>query len=186
MAQKVFKSPLQQSESLTLNLKTPTVTNKTLDNEVRGLFNNRKEGLDYINSNFQEGPDKENALRRLERVYPSTRAKWDKYIKNGFKGTRTDYYNKLLEEIESELPFENEEEHKKWLDLGSTWMGEDEWPNLTEKLIGMAEKYDLDPNNIKELKNKYKGKDYAEAINRLKGGEAFGDILNGLVTYEKY
>lgn len=116
----------------------------------------------------------------------TTRSKWNRYLKNGFSGNprTTDKYNRLIEEIESELPFESEEQHQKWLDLGSTWSGEDEWPSLTEKLLKVGEKYDLDPNQVKELKSKYKGKDYAEAINRLKGGEAFGDILTGLVTYE--
>ena len=115
----------------------------------------------------------------------TTRSKWNRYLKNGFKGTNVDKYNALIGEIESELPFESEEQHQKWLDLGSTWTGEDEWPSLTESLLKVGEKYDLDPSHIKELKNKYKGKDYAEAIGRLKGGEAFGDILGGLVTYEK-
>ena len=48
-----------------------------------------------------------------------------------------------------------------------------------------VEKYGLDPDQVVELKQKFKGKDYKEAIKRLKGGEAFGDIINGLVTYEK-
>lgn len=118
----------------------------------------------------------------------TTRSKWNRYFKHiGDGNPRTiDKYNALIGEIESELPFENEEQHQKWLDLGSNWNGEDEWPTLTETLLKTTEKYDLDPSHIKELKSKYKGKDYAEAINRLKGGEAFGDILNGLVTYEKY
>lgn len=118
----------------------------------------------------------------------TTRSKWNRYFKHiGDGNPRTvDKYNALISEIESELPFENEEQHQKWLDLGSTWNGEEEWPTLTEKLLKTAERYDLDPSQIKELKSKYRGKDYAEAINRLKGGEAFGDILNGLVTYEKY
>lgn len=140
MAQKVFKSPLDQAASL--NFPTKPVTKGLLDNEVKNLFKNRQEGLDYINATFEEGPDKENALRRLGRVYPSTRDKWNRYMKNGFSGnTRTiDKYNKLIEEIESELPFANEEEHKKWLDLGSTWSGQAEWPELTETLLARLEK----------------------------------------------
>lgn len=126
-------------------------------------------------------------LAQADAIAPeTTRSKWNRYFKNGFNGRNPEKYNKLLGEIESELPFESEEQHQKWLDLGSTWMGEDEWPTLTETLLKTAEKYDLDPSHIKELKNRYKGKDYGEAIKRLKGGEAFGDILNGLVTYEKY
>ena len=68
----------------------------------------------------------------------STRSKWNRYFKHiGDGNPRTiDKYNKLIQEIESELPFENEEEHKKWLDLGATWNGEAEWPKLTEEIIG--------------------------------------------------
>ena len=42
----------------------------------------------------------------------------------------------------------------------------------------------MDPAQVEELKSKYKGLDLENAIERLKGGEPFGDILNGLVTYE--
>lgn len=131
---------------------------------------------------FKSPLDQANAIKP-----ETTRSKWNRYFKHiGDGNSRTvDKYNALIGEIESELPFESEEQHQKWLDLGSTWMGEDEWPALTESLLKTAEKYALDPSHIKELKNRYKGKDYAEAISRLKGGEAFGDILGGLVTYEK-
>jgi hypothetical protein len=129
-----------------------------------------------------------NPLDQANAIAPeTTRSKWNRYFKHiGDGNPRTvDKYNALIGEIESELPFENEEQHQKWLDLGSNWNGEDEWPTLTETLLKTAERYDLDPSHIKELKNRYRGKDYAEAINRLKGGEAYGDILNGLVTYEE-
>lgn len=128
-----------------------------------------------------------NPLQAANAIAPeTTRSKWNHYFKHiGDGNPRTvDKYNRLIEEIESELPFENEEQHQKWLDLGSTWMGEEEWPNLTESLLKVGEQYALEPSQIVELKQKFKGKDYAEAIKRLKGGEAFGDILNGLITYE--
>lgn len=137
MAQQIFKNPLEQSNNLTLNLPSKPVSQKMLDGEIKSLFKNRQEGLDYINTNFEDGEDKTNALNRLDRVYPSTRSKWNRYFKHiGDGNPRTvDKYNRLLEEIESELPFENEDQHKKWLDLGSAWMGESEWPDMTKQLL---------------------------------------------------
>lgn len=116
----------------------------------------------------------------------STRSKWNRYFKHiGDGNPRTvDKYNRLIEEIESELPFENEQEHQKWLDLGATWTGEEEWPNITNKALDRIDKYSLDPNQIREIKQNFKGNDYNEAIKRLIGGEAFGDILNGVIKYE--
>lgn len=86
----------------------------------------------------------------------TTRSKWNRYLKNGFSGnSRTiDKYNKLIQEIESELPFANEIEHQKWLDLGSTWMGGEEWPTLTEELLKRQES----PSPFSEIK--YNGKTY--------------------------
>ena len=65
----------------------------------------------------------------------TTRQKWNKYIACGFNGDNIDYYNNLIMEIEQELPFKNEKEHQKWLDMGMTWTGEIEWLRLTEKIL---------------------------------------------------
>ena len=71
----------------------------------------------------------------------TTRSKWNRYFKHiGDGNPRTiDKYNKLLGEIESELPFKDQAEHDHWLDLASLWKGEDEWPTLTEELIKRGE-----------------------------------------------
>lgn len=133
-----FKNPQDLAGQL-IHLPESKVTQKDLNNEVRSMFKNRKEGLDYIDKNFaNDEKGKQNAMARLDKVYPSTRAKWDKYFRHiGDGNPRTiDKYNRLLGEIESELPFENQKEHDKWLDLGSTWTGEEEWPNMTEEIIG--------------------------------------------------
>lgn len=84
----------------------------------------------------------------------TTRSKWNRYLKNGFSGRAIDKYNKLIQEIESELPFANEIEHQKWLDLGSNWNGEEEWPNLTEELLKRQES----PSPFSEIK--YNGRTY--------------------------
>ena len=68
MANKVYKNPLDLSTSLVFH--NQPVTQEILDNETRNLFKNRKEGLDYIYSNFGEGTERDNALKRLDRVYP--------------------------------------------------------------------------------------------------------------------
>lgn len=86
----------------------------------------------------------------------TTRSKWNRYFKHiGDGNPRTvDKYNALISEIESELPFANEIEHQKWLDLGSNWNGEEEWPNLTEELLKRQES----PSPFSEIK--YNGKTY--------------------------
>lgn len=114
----------------------------------------------------------------------TTRQKWDMYMKNSWNGDDPAYYNRIYGEIEDELPFETQEEHDTWLDKGSTWMGEPEWPALTEKILKRGEDHMLDPEQIHEIKQRFKGKDYNEAMKRWLGGEAYGDILTGLVPYE--
>ena len=91
----------------------------------------------------------------------STRSKWNRYFKHiGDGNPRTvDKYNKLIEEIESELPFENEQEHQKWLDLGASWKGEDEWPQLTESIIARKEK----PTVGEDLDNYYNNEFFKQA-----------------------
>ena len=116
---------------------------------------------------------------------PSLRDRFNRYLNNGFSGSDIDYWNEEIIDIENELPFENDEEHNKWLDLGSIWTGQAEWPQLTEKIIKRGEDYMLAPEQVRELKSKFKGKDYAEAMKRWMGGEAFRDILSGLIPYEK-
>ena len=95
-----------------------------------------KAGINSMAQVFKSPLEQANALKP-----ETTRSKWNRYLKNGFSGNpRTiDKYNALIGEIESELPFENEEQHQKWLDLGSTWMGEPEWPEMTEKLLTKLE-----------------------------------------------
>lgn len=116
----------------------------------------------------------------------TTRQKWDMWLKNSFNGDDPTYYNRIYGEIEDELPFETEEEHQNWLTQGDTWMGEPGWLDLTNKILKRGEEHDIDTDQLHELKQRFKGKDYNEAMKRLLGGEAYGDILNGLVTYEVY
>lgn len=109
----------------------------------------------------------------------STKSKWDRYFKHiGDGNPRTvDKYNKLIQEIESEMPFENEDEHKKWLDLGSTWTGESEWPDMTEKIIARLDVDDFEaPEDIDaDYERSYGPVDTREKYNAykkwLKNGE---------------
>ena len=79
---------------LVLNLKTPSITKETLDSEVRSMFKNRKEGLDYINSYFPEGhKDRENAMSRLDAVYPRR-----------VKGSSPEYTERINKQYEDALP----------------------------------------------------------------------------------
>lgn len=45
---------------------------------------------------------------------------------------------------------------------------------------------DLDNSQKDELVSKFKGKDLDTALERLRGGEGYGDVINGLVRYENY
>lgn len=75
-------------------------------------------------------------LAQSESLMPSLRDRWNRYLDKGIgAGENIDYWNKEIEDIESKLPFENDEEHKKWLDLSATWKGEPEWPELTNKIL---------------------------------------------------
>lgn len=108
MANKVFKNPVDQAASL--NFPTKPVTKALLDKEVRNLFKNRQEGLDYINANFEDGPERENALRRLGRVYPSDpialdRAKFKSVYDKASQDFPNDWGNKI-DYIKQELGLE--------------------------------------------------------------------------------
>ena len=61
--------------------------------------------------------------------------RFDNYVKNGFSGRNVDKWNKEIEEIESQMPFKDDEEHKKWSDMGASWMGEPEWLDMTKEII---------------------------------------------------
>lgn len=104
-------------------------------------------------------------LDQVNAIAPeSTRSKWNRYFKHiGDGNPRTvDKYNRLIEEIESEMPFENDDEHKKWLDLGASWKGEPEWLDLTENLLqrGEAQPLNYGASDIDEiLKNNPYAKD---------------------------
>lgn len=95
----------------------------------------------------------------------STRSKWNRYFKHiGDGNPRTvDKYNRLIEEIESELPFENEQEHQKWLDQSATWNGGPEWTDLTENLLQRAEATPL-KHSAREFDEILKGNPYAKGI----------------------
>lgn len=116
-----------------------------------------------------------NPMDQAKAMNPSTREKWNKYMRNGFTGNpRTiDKYNKLLGEIESELPFRDKAEHDKWLDLGSTWKGEAEWPDMTKMLLYRQE------NPIKDIKLDRKA--FADYLKQTKKDyEDWGDRMDDI------
>ena len=72
---------------------------------------------------------------------PSLRERWNRYIDEGIgSGEDVDYWNQEITDIEKQLPFKDNVEHKKWSDMGSTWMGEPEWLNLTDELLKRYER----------------------------------------------
>lgn len=79
---------------LVLNLKTPEITQESLDNEIRSMFKNRKEGLDYINSQQWDNDEaKQNAMSRLDKVYPRR-----------VKGSSPEYTARINKQYEDALP----------------------------------------------------------------------------------
>ena len=79
---------------IVLNLATPKINQNMLDDEVRSMFKNRKEGIDYINANFEkDSPDYNNAYERLGKVYPRR-----------VKGSSPEYTNRINSQYESVLP----------------------------------------------------------------------------------
>lgn len=94
-----------------------------------------------------------------------------------------DYLNQELVDIEDRLPFANQAEHDKWTNILSDYRGNPEFDVMMDKILNRHERYGFDPEQTAQLKN-FKGKDYDEAMRRYMGGEAFGDIMNGLVPYE--
>ena len=126
-----YKNPLQMSEYL---LKTEQLTPDRL-NELKSRFKGKDydEALNRISMGEPYG-DVLNGLVSYDT--PSLRERWNRYIDEGIgSGEDTDYWNQEIIDIESQLPFKDDEEHKRWSDQAATWMGEPEWLNLTDELI---------------------------------------------------
>lgn len=137
---KSFKKQEEKDESF-------DTTNKKrmgIDNKISEWKEQNPEGKVLEGKSVKE--IKENADNdSKEQPNRTLKEKWEDYIENAFSDENSDEegiekYNKLIEEIEQEMPFESEEEHKKWLDMSSTWTGEQEWLDLTEKIIARKEK----------------------------------------------
>ena len=80
--------------NIIINLKTPKITQDTLDDEVRSMFKNRKEGIDYLNANFEPGtPDYQAAYDRIGKVYPRR-----------VKGSSPEYTERINSQYNSVLP----------------------------------------------------------------------------------
>ena len=137
---KTYNGPKQLAESY-LHFAPGYVDDNLLDEEVRDMFHNRPEGLEYIYDNFAEGDERNNALKRLDRVYPdqrNLRQRWDDYINYGLPHGSDRYpelWNNEFIEIEKQLPFKDQEEHDKWSNKAATWMGEQDWLDLTDEII---------------------------------------------------
>lgn len=80
-------------------------------------------------------PIRQKGQKHLDDARIDLRNRFNKWLENYEKGENTDYWNDEIQEIENLMRFKNQEEHNKWLDLGSTWMGEPEWINLTNKIL---------------------------------------------------
>lgn len=104
---------------------------------------------------FKSPLDQANALQP-----ETTRSKWNRYFNHiGDGNPRTiDKYNRLIGEIESELPFADQKEHDEWSNQAATWNGDPKWINLTEELLTRAEAtpIDYDENQINAILKKAK------------------------------
>ncbi len=89
---------------------------------------NRAKEIDFYGKKF----DKMN----LENQNLPLRDRWNRYINEGIgSGENIDYWNNEIMDIEKQLPFKDQPEHDKWLNMGATWMGEPEWLNMTDELL---------------------------------------------------
>lgn len=135
---------------------------------------------DSIWESFEKGEITEEERNKLlgersknivEKGNKTTKEKWDEYINNGFNGDNVEYYNNLIQEIENELPFKNQQEHDKWLDMGMSWNGEQEWLDMTEEIISRQDKDE----SFDSINNKRMGKE-TESFD----ADAFEDELQDL------
>ena len=61
---------------------------------------------------------------------------------------------------------------------------EEDKARIKEKEQRYLKDFPEDVDKLMELKEKFVGKDYETALDRLSQGEAFGDVLNGVISYE--
>ena len=100
-------------------------------------------------ANYVHG--KPNAL--IDLMAPkTTRQKYDMWFRNMHRhGEDPNYYNRIFEEIENELPFKDDVEHDKWSQMWEGYMGEPETEDFTNAILS-------------RLDEDYSGTDNADAI----------------------
>ena len=77
--------------------------------------------------------DNREIRKQFVRTEPSLSEKWELYKSNPEPGENIDFYNSLLEDISSELPFRSEREANEWYDLGNR--DYDKWIEVTDAMI---------------------------------------------------
>jgi hypothetical protein len=66
--------------------------------------------------------------------------KWKKYYLKDETQENIDKSNETMIELEKAIPFKDEEEHNKWLDLGATFKFFEDFEDLTLSIIKRGEK----------------------------------------------
>lgn len=141
-------------------------------------IDNMEKAYQIDNPQNNESFDEINAKRMgKERAKPfkmpgTLRQRYNDYLRNGFSGKNTDKWNKEIEFIESKLPFKDEQEHQKWLDMASNWKGEPEWINMTNELIDRYNKsgeggMDIEFRNFIKNPYDYEGTHSKDLINMV-------------------
>lgn len=123
MAQKVFKSPLEQAEKL--------VYDDTVAPRISDLF--KVDSPQEVADSMQQ-----QVVTKSGEVFKpnkTLRDRWNRYLKSGFSGKNIDYWNREIQDISDHLPFADQVEKEKWLNQAATWMGEPEWIDFTNSLI---------------------------------------------------
>ena len=72
-------------------------------------------------------------------VEPSLRERWNKYLKYGQRGSAIDKWNQEIQDIETLLPFKDQEEHDVWSNWGSDYRGSQDLLDLTNAIISRQE-----------------------------------------------
>lgn len=66
--------------------------------------------------------------------------KWKKYYLRDETQENIDKSNEAMIELEQAIPFKDEEEHNKWLDLGATFKFFEDFEEMTLSIIKRGEK----------------------------------------------
>lgn len=142
-------------------------------------FNSLKQGIDSLKETPQQ----------------DLKTRFNKWLKGQSTGNNPEKWNKEIGEIEKLLPFKDQEEHNKWLQLGSTFTDPSEYQTFTHgiidrggkprNIVAEARKANLDvPSYLQQLASK--GMTREEMRNHLLKNKEYRKLADESVDYSNY